>query len=139
MHIKKLTGSNALKRGELLVVVNCLWRYDDVLADLRKNARTRIIRFYRHREEPVPGVRRRKHGGIFRVCGLLTTRSGRRAGPPIEGKPYSLGLSAARQPFWLTSGFPGEAPEKAQKHLLRKNMGSAASSVTNAVALLDQE
>jgi hypothetical protein len=66
MHIKKLTNSNALKRGELLIVLKCLGRYDDALTDLRKDAQTGVIRLYRHREEPVPWVSRWKNGRCFK-------------------------------------------------------------------------
>jgi hypothetical protein len=66
MYIKKLTNSNLLKRGELLIVLNCLGRYDDALIDLRKSAQTGVVRFYRHREEPVPWVGRWKNGRCFR-------------------------------------------------------------------------
>ena len=66
MHIKKLTNSNALKRGELLIVLKCLGRYDDALTDLRKNAQTGVVRFYRHRQEPVPWISRWKNGRCFR-------------------------------------------------------------------------
>jgi hypothetical protein len=67
MHIKKLTGSSVLKRGELLIVLKCSKAYpDDALIDLRKRLGTRFIRFYRHRQEPVPWVSRWKNGRCFR-------------------------------------------------------------------------
>jgi hypothetical protein len=67
MHIKKLTNSSVLKRGESLIVLKCSKRYpDDVLIDLRKSLGSRFIRFYRHRQEPVPWVSRWKNGRWFR-------------------------------------------------------------------------
>ncbi len=65
MHIKKLTNSNALYRGELLIVLKCLGRYDGALTDLR-TAQTGVVRFYRHRQEPVSWVSRWKNGRCFR-------------------------------------------------------------------------
>ena len=67
MHIKKLTNSSVLKRGESLIVLKCSKRYhDDVLMDLRKSLGTRFIRFYRHRQEPVPWVSRWGNSRCFR-------------------------------------------------------------------------
>jgi hypothetical protein len=67
MYIKKLTNSNALKRGELLIVLKCLWLYrDDAFIDLRKGTKTGVIQFYRHRQGPVPWVGRWKNGRCFR-------------------------------------------------------------------------
>jgi hypothetical protein len=66
MHIKKLTNSIALKRGDLLMVLNCLGRYDNALTDLRKNAQTGAVRFCRHREGPVPWVSHGTSGKFFR-------------------------------------------------------------------------
>ncbi len=67
MYIKKLTNSDALKRGELLIVLKCLWLYrDDAFIDLRKGTKTGAVQFYRHRQEPVPWVSRWKNGRCFR-------------------------------------------------------------------------
>jgi hypothetical protein len=67
MYIKKLTDASVLKRGDLLIVLKW-WKYcyDDVFADLRKSTGTPVIQFYRHRQEPVPWVRRWKNGKCFR-------------------------------------------------------------------------
>jgi hypothetical protein len=66
MYMKKLTNSNVLKRGELLIVLKCLWLYrDDALIDLRKGTKTGVVQFYRHRQEPVPWVSRWKNGRLF--------------------------------------------------------------------------
>jgi hypothetical protein len=55
MRIKKLTNSNVLKPGQLLVVLHCLNRCGfDALFDLRKSIRIGVVQFYRHRREPVP-------------------------------------------------------------------------------------
>jgi hypothetical protein len=67
MHIKKLTNVSALKRGELLIVLKGWKRYhDDVFIDLQKGTGTGVVQFYRHRQEPVPGVSRWKNGRCFR-------------------------------------------------------------------------
>jgi hypothetical protein len=67
MYIKKLTNSNLLERGELLIVLKCLWLYrDDAFIDLRKGTKTGVGQFYRHRQEPVPWVSRWKNGRCFR-------------------------------------------------------------------------
>lgn len=67
MYIKNLTNSNLLKRGELLIVLKCLWLYrDDAFIDLRKGTKTGVVQFYRHRQEPVPWVSRWKKGRYFR-------------------------------------------------------------------------
>ena len=67
MCIKKLTNSKVLKRGELLIVLKCLWLYrDDAFIDLRKGTKIGVVQFYRHRQEPVPWVSRWKKGRYFR-------------------------------------------------------------------------
>lgn len=67
MRIKKLTNSSVLKRGESLIVLKCSKRcHDDVLIDLGDSLGTRFLRFYRHRQEPVPWVSRWKNGRCFR-------------------------------------------------------------------------
>jgi len=67
MYIKKLTNSNVLKGGELLIVFKCLGPYhDDALIDLRKGTGIGVVQFYRHRREPVPWVSRWKNGRRFR-------------------------------------------------------------------------
>ena len=67
MRIKKLTDSSALKPGELLVVLHCLnQRGSDGPVDLRKSIGIGVVRFYRHRQEPVPWTRRSKNGRLFR-------------------------------------------------------------------------
>jgi hypothetical protein len=80
MHIKKLTNSNALKRGDLLIVLKCSNRYhDDVLIDLRKSLGPRFVQLYRHRQEPVPGVSRWKNGKCFRHPRTTNERRANRA------------------------------------------------------------
>ena len=67
MRIKKLTNSNVLKPGQLLVVLHCLNQCgSDALFDLRKSIRIGVVQFYRHRQGPVPGTGRVKHGRLFR-------------------------------------------------------------------------
>ena len=67
MYIKKLTNSDLLKRGELLIVLKCLWLYrDDAFIALRKGTKTGVVQIYRHRQEPVPWVSRWKNGRCFR-------------------------------------------------------------------------
>jgi hypothetical protein len=64
MHIKGLTNSSALKRGE--IVLKCSKGYPDVLIDPGKSIESRFAQFYRHRQEPVPWVSRWKNGRCFR-------------------------------------------------------------------------
>ena len=65
MRIKKLTNSNVLKPGELLVVLHCLNQCGfDALSGLRKSIG--IVQFYRHRQEPVPWIGRSGNGRLFR-------------------------------------------------------------------------
>ena len=67
MRVKKLTHSSALKPGELLVVLHCLTeRGSDAFVDLRKHVGTGVVKFYRHRQEPVPWIGRSKDGRLFR-------------------------------------------------------------------------
>jgi hypothetical protein len=80
MHIKKLTNSSVLECGESLIVLKRSKRYhDDVLIDLRKSLGTRFIRFYRHRQEPVPWVSRWKNGRCFRHPRTTNERRANRA------------------------------------------------------------
>jgi hypothetical protein len=67
MRIKKLTNSNVLEPGQLLVVLHCLNQCGfDALGGLRKSIRAGVVQFYRHRQEPVPWARRSKNGRLFR-------------------------------------------------------------------------
>jgi hypothetical protein len=67
MYIKKLTNSNVLKRGELLIALKRLWLYrDDAYIDLRQGKKTGVVQFYRHRQGPVPWVSRWENGRCFR-------------------------------------------------------------------------
>jgi hypothetical protein len=67
MHIKKLTDNSVLERGELLVVLHCLNQCgSDALVELRKGVGTGVVKFYRHRQEPVPWIGRSKNGTLFR-------------------------------------------------------------------------
>jgi hypothetical protein len=66
MHIEKLTTCSDLKRGDLLIVLKCWELYRDVFVELIKGTETRVVQFYRHREEPVPWVSRWKNGRCFR-------------------------------------------------------------------------
>jgi hypothetical protein len=80
MHIKKLTNSSVLKRGESLIVLKSSNRYDDdVLIDLRKSLGTRFVQFYRHRQEAVPWVSRWKNGRCFRHPRTTNERPANRA------------------------------------------------------------
>ena len=67
MRIKKLTDSDVLEPGQLLVVLHCLNQCgSDALIDLRKSIRIGGVQFYRHRQEPVPWIGRSKNGRLFR-------------------------------------------------------------------------
>jgi len=67
MRIKKLTNSNVLKPGRLLVVLHCLNQCgSDALGGLRKSIRIGVVQFYRHRREPVPWIGRSGNGRLFR-------------------------------------------------------------------------
>jgi hypothetical protein len=67
MRIEKLKNSNLLKPGQLLVVLKyCKFYGDATLLHLRESAEIGPLQFYRHRQEPVPGISRAKHGRIFR-------------------------------------------------------------------------
>jgi hypothetical protein len=67
MRVKKLTDSSVLKPGELLVVLHCLNQCGfDALGGSRKSIGVGVVQFYRHRQEPVPWVRRSKNGRLFR-------------------------------------------------------------------------
>jgi hypothetical protein len=66
MRIKKLTDASVLERGQLLVVLHCLTeRGSDAFVDLRKRVGTGVVKFYRHRQEPVPWIGRSKNGRLF--------------------------------------------------------------------------
>jgi hypothetical protein len=88
MHIEKLIYSSVLKRGESLIVLKCSKRcHEDVLTDLRKSLGTRFIRFYRHRQEPVPWVRRWKNGRCFRRPRTTNERRAYCAANTNQGDP----------------------------------------------------
>ena len=67
MRIKKLTNSNVLKSGQLLVVLHCLNHCGfDALGGLRKSIGAGVVQFYRHRQEAGPWIGRSKNGRLFR-------------------------------------------------------------------------
>ena len=66
MRIKKLTNSNVLKPGQLLVVLHWNQGGSEALFDLRKSIRIGVVQFYRHRREPVPWIGRSGNGRLFR-------------------------------------------------------------------------
>ena len=52
MRIEKLTNSNVLKPGQLLVVLHCLSQCgSDALFDLRKSIRIGVVQFYQSLED----------------------------------------------------------------------------------------
>ena len=89
MRIKKLTNSNVLKFGQLLVVLHCLNRCgSDALFDLRKSIRIGVVQLHRHRREPVPWIGRSGNGRLFR---RPRTTNGRRATFSNEATKEVLG------------------------------------------------
>lgn len=67
MRIKKLNNSNALKPGQL-VVTSKGWQFcgNTAFFRLQQSIENAELQFYRHRQEPVPGTGRVKHGRLFR-------------------------------------------------------------------------
>jgi hypothetical protein len=59
MRIRKLNNSNVLRRGDLSAAAK-LWRLSN------SGLESGPVRFYRHRQEPVPWIHRVKHGKPFR-------------------------------------------------------------------------
>ena len=67
MRIKSVTDTSILKSGQRLVVLHCLNQCgSDALVELRESVGTDVVKFYRHRQEPVPWTRRSKNGRLFR-------------------------------------------------------------------------
>jgi hypothetical protein len=67
MRIKKLTNSNVLKPGQLLIVLHCLNQCgSDALFGVRKSIRIGVVQFYRYRRGPVTWIGRSGNGRLFR-------------------------------------------------------------------------
>ena len=67
MHIEELKNSKVVNPGQLLVVWSCSKFYGaTALFHLEQSVDLGLLQFYRHRQEPVPGIRRVKHGRVFR-------------------------------------------------------------------------
>jgi hypothetical protein len=67
MRIKKLNNSNVLEIGQLLVTFKGSKFYgNNAFSRLQRSLESRVLQFYRHRQEPVPGTGRVKHGILFR-------------------------------------------------------------------------
>ena len=93
MRVKKLTDSSVLKPGELLVVLHCLNQCGfDALGGSRKSIGVGVVQFYRHRQEPVPWVRRSKNGRLFR---RPRTTNERRATSAMRRQKKSSNLAAS--------------------------------------------
>jgi hypothetical protein len=67
MRIEKLDNSNVLEPGQLLVALKCCRLYSNAaFFHLQQSVESRLLQFYRHRQEPVPWINRVKHGRLFR-------------------------------------------------------------------------
>jgi hypothetical protein len=67
MRIEELDNSNSLEPGQLLAVLKC-WRFcgNAAVYHLQQSVKSGLLQFYRHRREPVPGIRRLRNCRLFR-------------------------------------------------------------------------
>ena len=67
MRIEELDNRNALEPGQLLVVLKC-WRFygNAAVCHFQQSVKSGLLQFYRHRQGPVPGIRRIKYSKLFR-------------------------------------------------------------------------
>jgi hypothetical protein len=67
MRIEELDNSNALEPGKLLVVLKC-WKFygNAAVCHLQQSVKSGLLKFYRHRRGPVPGICRSRNGRLFR-------------------------------------------------------------------------
>ena len=94
MRIEKLTNSNVLKPGQLLVVLHCLNQCgSDVLFDLRESIRIGVVQLYRHRREPVPWIGRSGNGRLFRRPRTTNERRAHFSNEATEENLASHGLA----------------------------------------------
>ncbi len=87
MKIRKIEARDALKPGQLLATRSG-WRWFGVFAFPDLESGSRQFQFYRHRRDPVPGIKRPKRRRNFRHP---RTANERRAGFPAPKNRESLG------------------------------------------------
>ena len=139
MRIKKLTNSNVLKPGQLLVVLHCLNQCaSDALIDLRKSIRIGVVQFYRHRREPVHGLADRRTADCSgareqRMSGGLTSATRRqKKSSNLAVSPSNSGKNEIRIgcPTLMTIYLSGisEAGSNIAEHSERPEAASTAES-----------
>src|ERR1700683_4814944 len=87
MKIQKIEVRDALKPGQLLATPGG-WRWFGSVTITDSESGSRQFQFYRHRRDPVPGIRRPKRRRNFRHP---RTTNERRAGFPAPKNRESLG------------------------------------------------
>jgi hypothetical protein len=110
MRFEKLKDSNLLKPGELLVVPKyCKLYGDSALLHLPGIAEIGLLQFYRHRQEPVPGISRAKHGRMFRRPKTTNERrahfSNNATEEILECYGLALKLRQKRNPYMLPNAW----------------------------------
>ena len=126
MRIEKFENSTVLQRGELLAVAR-LWRFSNLGLEAEP------VQSYRHRQEPVPGTGRVKHGRLFRHPKTTSERradfSNRATKEILEFLGIALKLRQKRKSHMLPNAYddlsiPYRRSWKEHRRTQRKNADS---------------
>ena len=132
MRIEELDNSNSLEPGVLLAVLK-RWRFcgHAAVCHLQQSVKSGLLQFYRHRQGPVPGIRRVKHSRLFR---RPRTTNERRTNSGIteeilESHGVAFKLRQKRSSHWLPNSWDDisrlyERNWKKYRKTQRKNAGS---------------
>jgi hypothetical protein len=131
MRIEELDNSNALEPGQQLVVLKS-WRFygNAAVCHLQQSIGTGGVQFYRHRQEPVPGIRRLKNCRLFRRPRTTNERrahfSNKAAKEILESYGVTFKLRRKRSSHMLPSAYDDLAIRyqrnwKEHRRIQRKN------------------
>ena len=134
MRIEELDNSNALEPGQLLVVLKC-WRFcsNAAVCHLQQSLKSGLLQFYRHRREPVPGIRRLRNCRLFRRPRTTNERrayfSSTAAKEILESHGVAFKLRQKRSSHWLPHSWDDisrvyERNWKEHRKTQRKDAGS---------------
>ena len=134
MRIEELDNRNALEPGQLLVVLKC-WRFygNAAVCHFQQSVKSGLLQFYRHRQGPVPGIRRVKHSKLFRRPRTTNERRAHYINEVTEEILESHGVAfkvrQKRSPHWLPNAYDDlsiryQRNWKEHRKSQRKNAGS---------------
>ena len=134
MRIEKIKNSNLLQRGQLLVVAK-FWRLSN------SGLESGPVQYYRHRQEPAPGIHRVKNGCLFRHPRTTNERGAnsvtRTAKEILESHSAAFKMRQKRNPHILPTAYDDLfiAINEAGKGIVTLSERTRATSTAESAAL----